>query len=230
MAVYLQINYSDGKLFEYSKDQKEGFEKHESSTGKISFRRYLMKGLYGTFKGVERRDSNFGDQLSVTMVDENGVTNYLSIPLFDGQKGISTYAEGLIANLKGMKQGETYRIYSYAIENEGKKYVSRGISVKHADLSTLTVSDSVEKYTNSYTDKEGNEVVGDIPKVIWKEKLGTNVPDKDNKNEFLYNALMQFIGGAKPSTPTTPVTNTPKENFPPAPNFNQEAEDDLPFN
>lgn len=224
MAIYLQQNFSDGVLYEYSKTEKEGFTEHKNKSGVTSYRRNLNKGLYGKFKGVEKRDSNFGDQISITFVDENGNTNYVQIPLFDGQKNISTYAEGFIVNLKGMKEGEDYRIFPYAIENEGSKYTNRGISVKKANLSDLTVSDSVEKYTNTYT-KDGEEVKGDIPKVEWVEKMGSSIPNKDAKNEFLYNVLMNFIAPKEQTQSKKTETTKPKSKA-----QQEDLEDDLPFN
>lgn len=213
---YLQIEYATGKLFEYSKDKKDGFVEHTNTKGAVTYRRYFDKGLYGTLKSIEKRDSNFGEQLNVGVTDVDGNNNYISIPLFDGQNNIATYAEGFIQNLKGLQIGEDYRIFPYAIVTEDGKYTNRGISIKKANLSAQTVSDQVEKYTNSYTDKEGKKVVGDIPAVEWKQKLGKNVPDKDAKNEFLFNALANF-NSVKAEVPKKAVVNT------------NEEDDSLPF-
>lgn len=222
MATYLQVEYSTGKIFEYSKDEKEGFVEHTNTKNVTSYRRFLDKGLYGTITKVEKRDSNFGDQISVTVVDTSGNTNYLSIPLFDGKRNISTFAEGFITNLKGLELNKPYRIYPYSIENEGKSYKTTGVSIKHANLSDMTVSDSVEKYTQSYM-KDGEEVKGDIPKIEWKEKMGTSTPDKDAKNEFLYNIFDSYVKSSTNEQPKQKAKATPK------PQQEEELDEDLPF-
>ena len=37
--IYLTASY-DGQIFEYSRDQKEGFVKHTNTAGKESYRKY----------------------------------------------------------------------------------------------------------------------------------------------------------------------------------------------
>lgn len=221
MAVYLQVEYGTGALYEYSKDAKENFVEHTNTKGAVSYRRVLNKGLYGKVTNVQRKDSNFGDQISITVVDENGTTNYVSIPMFDAQQNLSNYAEGFIVNLKGLVVGETYRIYPYAIETDSG-YTNRGISIKKADLNSLTVTDQIEKYTQSYV-KDGEEVEGDIPKVEWKQKMGKNVMDKDNKNDFLFKMFEKFISGDKQADIPK---ETKKQNAKPK---QEPSEDDLPF-
>lgn len=43
MATYLQINYSDGNIFRYSKDEQEGYEPHTNTKGVVSYRKIYKK-------------------------------------------------------------------------------------------------------------------------------------------------------------------------------------------
>jgi len=101
---YLQIEFKSGNLFEYSKEQKEGFEEHKNSKGNVSYRKYYKEGIFGVYKGTTLRDTDFGKEVSIFMVDGNGDNNFISFPLFDQSKNIAAYAESLITVLPSMEQ------------------------------------------------------------------------------------------------------------------------------
>lgn len=232
MANYLQIEFSTGRIFEGSKTEKEGFEPFTNTKGNVSYRKYLNKGLYGTVEAISVRDSQIGDQISVKVVDENKVVNYLQMPLFDAKNQISTYAEAFIINLKSLVLGKDYRIFPYSIVDENnERNVNRGISIKEADLSKLEVfGDSLVKYGYSYKTKDGQEVIKEIPAVEWTKKVGKNVLNRDAKDEFLYNVLMGAVGQPAPSEQKpTPTKEKVEPQMPPAPDFSNEDEDNLPF-
>lgn len=207
-SIYLSIEFGSGRLYEYSKKEKEGFEEFEGKNG-ISFRRYLNKGLYGIFQGVSIRSSDFGDQLSIHMKDIDGNNVYTSVPLFDNNGSIGDYAADLIAYLQDLKVDYMYRIYPYAIDNEGqngKVYTNRGISIKYSvdDLAEEEVRDDYEvvKLTQSrYTGSRDNRtlVEGDIPAKEWTEKLGKPVLNTDARDQYLYEILMENAEDARKS-------------------------------
>jgi len=192
---YLQIEFKSGNLFEYSKEQKEGFEEHKNSKGNVSYRKYYKEGIFGVYKGTTLRDTDFGKEVSIFMVDGNGDNNFISFPLFDQSKNIAAYAESLITVLPSMEQNYVYRIFPYTMEKEGSKYKSYGVSVKHADITDKTVREDfpLARLTYTYTNKSGELVNGDVPAVVWKENFdGSKIKDQFEKNKFLHEVLVKY--------------------------------------
>lgn len=230
MTKYLQINYSDGALFQYSKTEQEGYEKHTNTKGTVSYRKIYNKGVFGTLKGVSIRDTDFGKEISVALTDKGGDSIYLNMPLFDSKKNLASYAESFITVLPQLKTGNPYRFYAYNIKEEGSTYSNAGISVLNADLEAETVDkdNKLPKLTYSYTKKDGEEVKGDIPPIIWEEDFdGSKTMNSKAKNKYLYDILVANTQ----SQPTAqapavkeeskPVTKTAKEAF--------DEPSDLPF-
>lgn len=237
MATYLQINYNDGNIFKFSKVEQEGYEPHTNTKGVVSYRKIYKKGLYGKLKGISLRDSDFGKEISVAVEDKTGEMNYLNMPLFDAKKNLASYAESLITVIAELKKETPYRFYAYNIKEEGKKYSNAGISVLPANLQEETVDKEakLKKLTYTYT-KEGVEVKGDIPAIIWEEDFdGSRSMNAKAKNKYLYDVLMANVSEtnqtstATPSAPKPLPTASPAEAFEPATNVKTEIVDDLPF-
>ena len=240
--IYLQVNYADGQVYQYSKDAKEGYESHTNTKGVESFRKYYKKGVYGTLTGVSIRESDFGKEVSVALKNKDGDNLFLNMPLFDAKKNLASYAESFITVLPSLKVGTGYRIFPYNIKEEGQKYSKTGVSVVLADVATETVleADKLPKLSYTYT-RDGVEVKGDIPPVIWEEDFdGSKTMNAKAKNKFLYDTLMANLSDApkqeatpqpKAETPKNAVpTATPQEAFPMInePATNPEI-DQLPF-
>ena len=231
--IYLQVHYSTGAVYQYSKEQKEGFESHTNTKGVESFRRILKKGLYGTLQGVSLKDSDFGKEVSVQMKDVNGDINYLNVPLFDAKKNLASYAESIITVIQSLKVGTNYRIYPYNIKEEGAKYSKVGVSVFLADIQNETVDKELPLKRLTYTYmKEGVKVKGNIPAILWEEDFdGSKTMNAKAKNKYLYDILMANVtSGAKPQTSTsTPQKPKTTKSFTPATNVKKEEYQDLPF-
>ena len=164
-----------GKVFEYSKEPQEGYVTFTSKTGKVSYRKY-HQGITGELDSVSIRDTNFGQELSVALKTED-TAMYLNFALKDQKDFVdSSYAEDLISKLPNMEKGRTYTINPFRFIPEGEKYDRTGVSVKQGDL-------KIEKaFTNSYINKEGVKVEGDIPAVVWKkDATGKNKPSAASK-------------------------------------------------
>lgn len=212
---YLQINYTDGNIFQFSKTEQEGYVSHTNTKGTVSYRKIYNKGLYGTLKGVSLRDSDFGKEISIQVLDKAGDTNYLNLPLFDAKKNLASYAESFITVLPQLKMGNPYRFYAYNIQEEGQKYSKVGISVAHANLESETADkeNKIQKLTYTYT-KEGKEVKGDVPAVLWEEDFdGSRTMNAKAKNKFLYDTLLANVSDSKPNTTTESAPNNKKEDF-----------------
>lgn len=247
MNVYLKIDYSTAKVFEYSKEEKEGYEKHTSEKGNVSYRKYYPRGVYGVLRGVTIREVEFSGaktkELSVAMRDKESNNIYLNIPLFDAKKNITDYAEGMISYLGGLTQGETYRIYPFNIPNkDNPKYSSIGVSVKTASLETEQVDEDSDlpKLKKSYTKKDGTKVEGEIPAIIFEKDFDDSwTKDAKARNKFLYQTLEAFVeNGNSTEAPKQPETKPTKTVAAPTkeapknvmqPNTTFEDDGDLPF-
>jgi len=235
--IYLQINYSDGQVYQYSKDAKEGYESHKNTKGVESFRKYYKKGIYGTLEGVSIRETDFGKEISVSLKDKNGDINFLNMPLFDTKKNLASYAESLITVLPSLVLGKGYRFFPYNIKEEGQKYSKTGVSVVLADITNESVIENVEKpkkLTYTYT-KDGVETKGDVPAIIWEEDFdGSRTMNAKAKNKYLYDILMANLSSNSQSNSAESKKETPKatpqQAFEPAPSTNQkDFSDQLPF-
>lgn len=205
--IYLQVDYQTGNIFQYSKEKQDGFDSHTNSKGVESFRKIYNKGLYGILKGVTVRDTNFGKEVSVAAQDKDNNNVYLSLPLFDAKKNLASYAESFIGVLPNLKVGSPYRFFAYNIKEEGQKYSKVGVSVVPADIQAETVDkeNAPKKLTYTYT-KDGVEVKGDIPSVVWEEDFdGSVTMNAKAKNKYLYDILMANISEAPAATSNSEI-------------------------
>lgn len=206
--TYLQLDYKSGNLFEYSGTSKEGFEKHVSPTGKESYRKYFKYGAEGVLETVEIRDSNFGKQLSIALSEGENKT-YVNFGLHDQKSNIDQFAEQVIKVLPILNKGSQVKIAPYNFLPEGEKYNKSGVTIS-------VDGEKVKGLTNSYYNKEGELVAGDVPAVKWKrDALGTNKPSAaslEEKNDFLTSVLakeaerLKWVGSgqSQPSAPAPP--------------------------
>lgn len=217
---YLQVDYSTANMFQFSKTEQENYVPHTNTKGVVSYRKIYNKGLYGILKGVTIRESDFGKEISIAVVDKDGDNVYLNLPLFDAKKNLASYAESFITVLPQLKLGNPYRFYAYNIKEEGQKYSKVGISVAHADIQAETADkeNKIPKLSYTYT-KDGKEVKGDVPAIVWEtDYTGATTMNATAKNKYLYDILMANVGESTQQTPSTPapqtpVTKTPEQAF-----------------
>lgn len=182
---YLQLEFSTGLFFIYSKDEKQGYDKHESSKGNVSYRNYFKNGVSGILESASIYEGKFGNQISLNIKNGNDVY-YVPVDIADQKGNVDTYAESLIKLLPELEKGMDLTIKGYNFTPEGEKYSKIGISIS-VDGEKIKTS-----MTNSYF-KEGNLVDGDIPAVAWKkDALGKNKPTAvslEAKNDYLLEVL-----------------------------------------
>lgn len=247
--VYLQLEFGSGKFFTYSKTEKDGYVKHTSTKGNVSYRKYydLVKGV---LEGVNIYKAKIGDKVveQLSFIFTLGETTiYAPFQLYDQKGSISTFAEKAIKFLKNLRKGEYYEMRPYNFTPEGEQRAKIGVSFKDES------GEKVERaLSNSYY-KDGKLQKGDIPVVEWTEKRGKNMPDiksLEEKTDFLFNHLteqLERLEGKAPSTggvapgedrneaPSRPSQEAPKKEVPvkekvEAATEEEEAdEDDLPF-
>lgn len=232
-SKFLNVQFSDGRIYEASKEPKDGYEEFTSTKGNVSYRKYYPKGVYGTLTAIEKRDSPIGEQIQLTLKDKNNDYNNIQFALYDTQGLIDNrFAENLIRTLPNMKIGEDYRIFPYVTQpTRDYKYGSSGVSVTKANIQEETVNkeDKVElAYRYLKKDEEVKEGQ-DVPKLVFKEQRGKNRPTAaslEEKTNFLYDVLMKFATTSenKPKEEPAPKADETKSFVAPKPEDN-----DLPF-
>lgn len=239
---YLQLEFGSGHFFDYSKEQKDGYVKHVSTKGNESYRKYYKDGVEGILDSVSIYDGKFGQQISISLKKEDEIY-YLPVAIYD-QKGQvdNTYAESLIKLLPQLEKGQNLTITGYNFKPEDSQYSKIGFSIK---VSGEKLKSTI---TNSYY-KDGALVEGDVPPMVWVEKLGKKKPSASSieaKDAYLLGLLeveekrLTWKKEDSKSTEETPKeeksvpakmpTPTAEEAFgtPPTPLL-EDDEDDLPF-
>mgnify|MGYP003599480386 FL=1 len=220
---YLQLDQGKGSFFEYSGSEKEGFEKFESNSGNISYRKYYPKGVEGVLESVSLADGKFGNQIQVGVRATDDV-HLFQLDVYDQKDNVSTFAEELIKFLPNMNKGADISFNSYNFIPEGEQYSRRGFSIK-VDGEKLN-----RALSNSYYKKEdGSLVEGDIPAIKWVKKLDKNKPSLaslEAKNDYLLDVLAKETDRLKfvKDSSYTPNTEKPK-----AQAVNVGEDDELPF-
>jgi len=233
---YLQLEFGSGLFFEYSKEEKQGFDKHTSTKGNVSYRKYYKDGVTGVLESVSIYEGKFGNQISMNIKNGDDVY-YVPVDIADQKGNVDTYAESLIKLLPQLNKGINILVRGYNFTPEGDKYSKIGISVS-VDGEKLK-----SKMTNAYY-KGADFVEGDIPAIVWKkDALGKNKPtavSQEGKNDYLLQVLKeqtdrlkwvqntQSNNNQQTQAPKIPVAS-PEQAFEPATDFTEEEHDDLPF-
>lgn len=205
-TTYLQVDYSTGKLYEYSKEVKQGFEVQEVNGEVKGFRRYLDYGLTAIYKGVELRQSPIGDQLSLKF--QEGIDwVQISVNAYTQRDSFTDFAESVIRVLPALVMGQAYRVYPYVMETEAG-YTNRGVSFRENDKDGEKVKPVLYYQKAGETSDDPNA----IPPLVWKEKLGKNKPTAtsiEEQTDFFYRHLTEAIALTSDGTPANSGNGTP---------------------
>jgi len=209
---FLQLEFGSGQWFEYSKEEKANYVRHESTKGNISYRKYYKDGVSGILESVSIYSGKFGDDISLNIKDGDTV-HYVPVSIADQKGNVDTYAESLIKFLPKLNKGDNITIKAYNFIPEGDKYSKIGISIQ-IDGEKLKGT-----LTNAYY-KDGTSVKGDIPAIVWKkDALGKNKPSAvslEAKNEYLLEVLkaqterLKWVSGESNEQPV-PKAETKKQ-------------------
>jgi len=232
---YLQLDKTQGQFYLYSKDEKSEYKKHESTTGKVTYRKYFDKGVTGTLDSVTIYESSYGKEISFSILDGNN-QYYAPIGIFDQRNNINNYAESVIKFLPLLEKKQNILLYPYRFTPEGEKYAKVGVSF------TVNGEKIKPALSNSYYNREGDLVPGDIPAIKWVKKLGENKPSAaslEAKDEYLLEQLELAVSRLTWRTDSSaPREENKEEPLPQKPeakkdqlvtNQQEDEEDDLPF-
>ena len=101
---YLQLEFSTGLFFKYSKNEEQGYEKHVSTKGNTSYRKYFKDGITGVLESASVYEGSFGNQISLNVKNGNDVY-YVPVDIADQKGNVDTYAESLIKFLPQLEKG-----------------------------------------------------------------------------------------------------------------------------
>jgi len=227
MVKFLSLESSTGRMFEFSKEPKDGFEEHTyEGTDKVKktvYRKYYTEGLYGYLRSLHTIEESMGDKkvqmVRIVVEDETGDLWSLKFPMKTGKGGLTDFTVGTFRTIHSLVEGRCYRFFPYVIEDKekldknGKPRRSSGMSIKIARVEPSRAVDDANKIpalTLSYTKKkDGVEefVKGDVPQVTWKPGIDGNVMDTMERDVFLWNHAKEHwigqnfkLGGGKAQT------------------------------
>lgn len=200
---FLQLEFGSGLFFDYSKEEKQGYDKHTSTKGNVSYRKYYKDGVSGILESASIYEGKFGNQISLNIKNGEDVY-YVPVDIADQKGNVDTYAESLIKFLPQLNKGSNITIKGYNFTPEGDKYSKIGISISIDGVKIKS------EMTNAYINKEGLLVAGNIPAIIWKKDvLGKNKPtaiSQEAKNDYLLEVLkeqtdrLKWVQGEQPTT------------------------------
>jgi hypothetical protein len=240
---YLQLDWKSSNLYEYNKSQEEGFEKHTSESGNVSYRKYEKKGITGEMLNIGVRDSKIGQQLTMALKDDADVVNVIQFNLYDQRNQVdSSYPESVIAHLGNLKKGETYTVFPYNLTEASQKSYDestegREVREKYFDRRAVSFKQDGVKVNTYLSYKDGDKT--SVPRLNWTEdrfnkgKKKPTAASLEAKNDFLLDELARAVDGhlayegtdSNSSTPsaTPPKQETKKEES------NKREKMDLPF-
>lgn len=241
--TYLQLDFSTGQMFEYSSTAKEGFDKHESTNKKgqtvTSYRKFYKKGVTGILESVSLYDKKMGEntikQLSLTLKSGDNIY-YVPFNLYSQNRSFDVFAESVIKHLPNLQKGTEYTIFPYNFIPEGSSYSSKGVSIKTGET-------KVEKLSDSYTKKDGESIVGDVPALVYKEdpldstKKIVSAVSLELRNDYLSKVLktqeerLKWVSNTETAASAPPKTESPKAQAPKEESATPSKSDnlDLPF-
>jgi hypothetical protein len=205
---YLQLEFGSGLFFDYSKEEKQGYDKHTSTKGNVSYRKYYKDGISGILESASIYEGKFGNQISLNVKNGEDVY-YVPVDIADQKGNVDTYAESLIKFLPQLSKGNNITIKGYNFTPEGDKYSKIGVSISVDGVKIKS------EMTNAYINKEGLLVAGNIPAIIWKKDVfGKNKPtaiSQEAKNDYLLEVLkvqtdrLKWVQGEQSTTSQTPA-------------------------
>jgi hypothetical protein len=207
--TFLNLEMSTGRFFEYSKEEKPGFELHEqvnkqNNTTKKTFRRYLRDGAFGYLRSLHTHEKTMGKDgpkvthVRIVLADDQENLTIAEFPMKDQKGQLNSFSVSLFQYAKTLVEGRCYNFFPYAIEDEKTKRKNYGLTVRLARLEPLTYdkTNKLPKTTISYykKDEQGNSVLvkGDIPAAEWQMGLDDKpVMVTTNRDIALWNLFKE---------------------------------------
>lgn len=116
-VTYLQLDYGKKSLFIYSKEAAEGYEKHTSTKGNVSYRRYVT-AVSGHVTGAFFRENNFGGKDFTLVITDGEEKYYIPIDI------ASSLFQQIAKSLGSLDVEKRIRLSVFGKEYNGKEYLN----------------------------------------------------------------------------------------------------------
>ena len=231
---FIRISQAEGSFYESSKSPMDGYTKHVSKQGTVSYRRSYYK-ITGKLSSFKIRSQEWEDR-KVTMFDvilfdreegENGTRYFISFPLFTANNTLSPMARTFVRYYKNIRDFDQV---AFAIYKDKKGYAQ--LAIRGFDRSKM--QDIKTDWYYSFDHPE-------VPPMVTKTVMGKKVYDFTEQDNFFYEKLQEYMQDfavkreneedpAPVDTAVAEAANTPApEQTGMVFNTNDMPEDDLPF-
>lgn len=125
-TVYLQLDYGKKSMYIYNPEEKEGFEKHTTEKGKVSYRKYV-NAVTGKITSAYFRDGNFGQEFILIFSDDEGK--------YSVQMGIEdSVFQNLGRSIENIDTSETVRLSIYDSKSKTNNKSYFGLSLSYPEV------------------------------------------------------------------------------------------------
>lgn len=131
--INYSIESSRGVFYTTSKEQKEGYERHEyvdreTKETKVNYRKRISN-LKGKLTKFGCRGTQFGERFEMFLEQEDGDVAVLQIPIFRSGTSVNDYIKSMCQYIDNLKTGTTVEIYLNSKNKDKNGYLYKNIFI-----------------------------------------------------------------------------------------------------
>ena len=178
-TTYLQLDYGKKMMYIYSKDEKEGYEPHTSSTGIKSYRKYV-NAVSGKITGAYFRDSKFGGREFVMVFSDKDEKYSFSIGTED------SVFQNIARSIDNLDINNVVRFSIYESKSKSSDKVYFGTSLSYPEILDENGKSKLVKWGEELP--EGKKLrSGKWDFTSTNDEAYARVEDFINKNSEVFN-------------------------------------------
>ena len=178
-TTYLQLDYGKKMMYIYSKDEKEGYEPHTSSTGTKSHRKYV-NAVSGKITGAYFRDSKFGGREFVIVFSDKDEKYSFSIGTED------SVFQNIARSIDNLDINNVVRFSIYESKSKSSDKVYFGTSLSYPEILDENGKATLVKWGEELP--EGKKLrSGKWDFTATNDEAYARVEDFINKNSEVFN-------------------------------------------
>ena len=178
-TTYLQLDYGKKMMYIYSKDEKEGYEPHTSSTGIKSYRKYV-NAVSGKITGAYFRYSKLGGREFVMVFSDNDEKYSFSIGTED------SVFQNIARSIDNLDTNNVVRLSIYESRSKSSDKVYFGTSLSYPEILDENGKPTLVKWGEELP--EGKKLrSGKWDFTATNDEAYARVEDFINKNSEIFN-------------------------------------------